>query len=105
MFLAGAVFKPSSLVKRRWSSSTKLTETATPETSETSEPCELRSVQRESSGSLSDLNLQEWQSLKSLMTGSPFSEAISDRVTTNSNEKKRRTLWFPLETFRRSLRS
>ena len=63
--------------------------TATLETSEsctsgatgTGETQEVSSIQRESSGSDSNLSLREWPSVNFLVTNSSFSEAMSDRVT------------------------
>ena len=50
--------------KRRSRSSTALTESVTPETTETSEIYRLNSVQRENSASNDILNLQVWMSVK-----------------------------------------
>ena len=51
-------------------------------TPEATEYTELSSVQRETSRNNGDLNWQEWPSVKALESGSPFSGAMSDRVST-----------------------
>ena len=77
-------------------SGTELIELNTSEATETSKIFELSSVQRESSGSNDDLNLQEWPSVRSLLTGSLFSEAMSDRVTTGQQRKEEHDAMVPL---------
>ena len=69
--------------------------TATSETSEscasgitgTDETQETSSIQRENCGSDSYLSIREWPSVKTLVTGSSFSEAMSDRVTNDQQRK------------------
>ena len=79
MLRAAAVAIDRELTRRSASGTTELVESTTSEATVTSETCELSSAQRESSGSYGDCG---WPSVISLLTVLPFSEAMSDRVTT-----------------------
>ena len=89
MLWAGAVYRLRYLLKRGRSVSSTLTESVTLETTEDG-LCQLSSMQPESSGSNGDLILQEWPSVNSLVSGTLFSEAIPNRVTTEQQGKRSR---------------
>ena len=66
----------------------KTSESYTYETTGTDETQEVSSVQCESSGSDSNLNLRVWLLVKSLVTNSSFSDAFSDKVTIDQQRKE-----------------
>ena len=49
---------------------------------------ETSSVQREDSSTTSELSLTAWSSVESLVTGSSFSEAMSDCVTADQQRRE-----------------
>ena len=87
MFWEGAV-AVARLLMRDAAGGSEVIESTTSEATETSKTYELSSIQRESSGSNGNLSLHEWPSVKPLVTGSSFSEVISDRVTAEQQRKE-----------------
>ena len=55
---------------------------------DSSELQEISSTQRESSDTISQVSLREWQPRKSLLTGSSFSEAMSDCITADQQRRE-----------------
>ena len=86
--MGGAVSRLRSLLKSGSISSATLTESVTPAAIEIDETYELSSVQRGNSVSSDDLKIQEWPFVRFLVSGSPFSGAMSDRVTTEQQLKE-----------------
>ena len=62
-------------------SAEEASESSTSDAIDPSETQEISSTQRESSDTISQANLREWPSAESLLTGSSFSEAMSNSVT------------------------
>ena len=80
------------LLTRHATAACKTSESCASGVTGTGETQEISSIQRESSGSDSNLSIREWPSLvtyvKSLVTNSSFSDARSDRVTIDQQRKE-----------------
>ena len=63
-------------------------ESSAPDATDPSETQETSSTQRESSDTISRASLSEWPSAESLLTGSSFSEAMSDSVTVDQERRE-----------------
>ena len=87
MLWAGAV-TIAKLLKRRSTAKPETNGSYTSETTRTYETQEVSFVQRENSRSDSNLSLREWTSVKSPVTNSTFSEAMSDKVTVEQQRKE-----------------
>ena len=63
-------------------------ESSASDATDPSEKHETSSAQRESSDTISRVSLREWPSAESLVTGSSFSEAMSDNVTVDQQRRE-----------------
>ena len=62
---------------------------------DTDDARETSSVQREDSSTTSELSLTAWSSVESLVTGSSFSEAMSDCVTADQQRREEQNAMTP----------
>ena len=69
-------------------SAEEASESSAPEAIFPSETQEKSTTQRESSDTISQASLREWPSAESLLTGSSFSEAMSDSVTVDQQRRE-----------------
>ena len=94
MFCAGPV-AIAKLLTRGLTGAAELVESNTSKETKTGKTYELSSIQREKSGSNCNLSLQEWLSVKSLVTGRSFSEALSDRVSAEQHRQEEQDAMAP----------
>ena len=63
-------------------------ESSAPDATNPSDKQDTSSTQREGSDTISRVSLREWPSTESLVTGSSFSEAMSDSVTVDQQRRE-----------------
>ena len=99
MFWAGV----ATVVQLLTHSTEEVSEPNASDATDSSELQEISSTQRESSDTISQVSLEEWPHTKSSSTGSSFSEAMSDCVTADQQQREEQNVMALNHPYRKNL--